>query len=85
MHNVIKLAKHSRQVFGLMVGVQSARIRKHPDDRVADLVVLSSQLGLRTAEGKAISPDSQEGDITWPVVLDLSGKRAGAGQKIPAG
>src|SRR5215475_9496499 len=56
-----KLVEQPRQMCGLVVRIQSARVRQHPETRVCELLRLKAESGLRTVECGSIGCQTDDG------------------------
>lgn len=55
-----QLSKQPRKVLGLIMRIQPARIRQHPNQRIADGLTLTTQLGFWNIKRASVSADSQD-------------------------
>src|ERR1051325_2493628 len=81
-HSASQLLKQTRQVFGLVMSVEAARVRQDPEARIIHPLSLKTQPRFRTSERASIRSDSEHSDVTRAVTLHLRRKQPSARDKL---
>src|SRR6186713_2512441 len=73
------------EILDPVVGIEAARVRKHPGQRLTGWGVLASDGRLRPTEPDAIGADAEDGHGPWPVADDLGHELASAALELIRG
>ena len=80
-----QLGEGAREPGGLVVRVQAAGVRQHPEQRPGELVRLPAERRPRASEGDAVGADADDGDGARPVAADLALEPRPAGADFVGG
>ena len=77
--------KQLRELRGLVVGVQAARVREDPDPGRADRFILQSQFRFRSVERSPVGAHADDGQVARGVALHFAGEDLAAFDELRAG
>src|SRR5215217_3755009 len=79
LRGFFQFTKQTCESGGLVVCVEAARIRQHPEHRVSDPIFLPAYGCFRLIERGAVGSDSQHGQSAWAVTKHLRSQSFSSG------